>query len=1078
MKKKFGIKLLLSIIILVAVILPIIVIGKDYGAEYDEIFGGGSFTIHTNELSDSEIENYQLSNILYSFVQRYNTNTLYENGEEYNYIVFVRDCDALNMTCDIGVNKHVRTGDYNYESKDFKMYEDVSINVNTDVSSYFSNLLDEDGNIVIQYDESMFANAYDKNTYINNYFTSKQFTNKDGNHVSYSYNSNDKILTYSIYDYNNYNFDDYFLARIVVNDVIFDSTEKPYSDDFKLLSDDGNLTVKTNGDFTVAMLSQYLNTFYVNNSGKSIHFSVDGNIVNNKVYIKMIETDNSGKTVKEEKHLINLVKDTNIDHSVFNSIGLDGKIEIPALEPESNLNEYIINYMNAINYTTLNITDNIYYYFSYIYPYDGSNKHFIKFEKYNNGEIIDVQFNEVEFDFVGYSNDYSLKYEEKFNNGIVVRSDEQNIESVRSNLEYGYAVLSCNNEVSVCDIALSHNEEKKIEIHKVNVTFDNSISDLFKQVFNLKEDGTIDILTDVDLDENNYFSYYTYDNKLEISMDYYKQGDKIQLSLNSWNGNGFERHSVYYNLVNGSATSYYKSLVNMNKDFYPGENDKIMEQLTWNGQFAYDVRNSYGINTLNCDRDTKKCKVMVLNDKKQLEIHEVTANIKEGKSPEFSAAFPSENITFNAIYKDDSTYLYGASMAYFMSKTKDWIYLNDFTKDTARVVFNDLEIHTFNVNYVEANEKYAEEVSNAKKLLENANLDTIRTDLEYINRFYYSNGDFFSSENFNSKTLNDKFRETVKNNHIGYYVVPEGGGGMPFLSGAAGKLVLFYDGVAYDILDDYVDFTNHNIIYIPSNTEKTPEAYIAAAQKRINDYLGENSGVVISYTGSLDDDMKDFFKEEGYETFGIDKNNFDHNEYSISYLDNTEGILIIADSSKMQKPDFAAMDVTENISVTSDTVNYPSNTVVMSDIITSKDSKYNEILEKAKIKNAHIVDINLYSLSIGDIKDFEDAEFDVSVPIKNEGLLNKELVAYYIDEEGNVESHPVVMDGFMANFETTHFSTYIIAEKSENKNLENATQDVIKNPNTGDNVLTYVLLTVVSGLGIATCFYILNKKEN
>ena len=83
------------------------------------------------------------------------------------------------------------------------------------------------------------------------------------------------------------------------------------------------------------------------------------------------------------------------------------------------------------------------------------------------------------------------------------------------------------------------------------------------------------------------------------------------------------------------------------------------------------------------------------------------------------------------------------------------------------------------------------------------------------------------------------------------------------------------------LLDDYVDFTNYNILYVPSDTEKTPEAYVAAAQKRVDDYLGTDSGVKISYTGELDKDIKEFFEEDGYETFDIDKNNFDHNEYAI-----------------------------------------------------------------------------------------------------------------------------------------------------------------------------------------------------
>ena len=1077
MKKRIGIKIILPIIIAAIVIVPMFVLGKDYIAEYDKLFGNGEITINTNEISVGNVDSYQLWDAVYNAISRYNSPAVHEGGIQYNYRPSVSECDNSNMTCDIIIYEDSFDGTTSY-SEEIKKYEDVSININSEVSSYFEDLLDENGNMVIRYDETLFANEDEKNQYINNFITNKQYNNEYGWNVSYSYDSYYNILTYSVIDYSNYNFENYFVARIAINGVVFDDTEEPYSDSFKILSEDGNLTIKTNGDITVSMLSQHLNNFYAYTVNGSVHFSVDGNIVDNKVYVVMVEQDNDYNKIREEKHLINLIKDSNIDREIFASIGLDGKINIAALEPDFDLSNYINNYMNALQTRNINVDDDTYYYFSYISPYDGSNKHFIKMEKYDNGKIVDIQFNEITFDFVGYSNLYSAQFEEKYKDGVVVRSDEKTSWSVSSNLEYGYYVLSCNDDVSVCDIGLYHVETNSLEIHKVNVTFDDSVSEKFKRLFGIKEDGTIDIISDVELEEHVYFSYYSYDNATDTSLQYYRQGDMMQLTMNAYSGEGYEKHSVYYNIVDREPTASYLNRVDLNKDFYPGENTNVWNQLTWNGYFSKNLRSSYSVNTISCDRSTKKCKVITLNDDNVLEIHEATANIKEGKSPEFNASFPNKKVVFNAIYKDDETYLYGASMAYFMSKTKEYVYLRDFTEDTAKVVFNELEIHSFDVEYMKANEKHAKEVAKAKEKLEKVKLSTLRKDLEFVNKFYYSSDNFFSSDNFNSKSLNDKFNKAVNNKHIGYYVVPEGGGGMPYLDGAEGRLVLFYDGVAYDILDDYVDFTNHNIIYIPTDTEKTPEAYVAAAQARIDEYLGSDSGVVVSYIGALDDDMKDFFKDGGYETFGIDKNTFDHNAYQLTYLEKTSDVLIVADSSKMQKPDFAASDVTANINVTSNNVNYPSNTVVMSEVIDKEDSEYSKILEKAKIKNAYIVDINLYSSTVGDIKDFEGANFDVSVPVEDSNLVGKDLVAYYIKDNGEVETHDIVMDDFVANFETTHFSTYIIAEKSVEDKIEDAAEDIIKNPNTVDNVLTSIMLMIISGFGIGIYCYNFVKKEN
>lgn len=1076
MKKKFGMKVLLPILIVVALVLPMFVIGKDYEAEYDKLFGKGSFTIITNEFIEGNIEQWQLQSTVQRFVERYTSTTLYEGDNQYYYNSQVPDCNVSDMTCDIVVSKNTIV-DGVQSSEEFKKYEDVSINIYSDVSHYFSEFIDEDGNLVIKYDETLFANEDEKYQYIDRYFSSFYHNNEYGYNVSYEYDRYSNSLFYRIIDYTNYNFENYFTAKIVINDIIFDSTEEPYSEDFETLTDDGNLTIKTNGDINSNMLTQYLNTFSSSSSNGWFNFSVDGNIVDDKVYIKMVKNDSDGKKVAEEKHLVTLIKDSNVDRNVFASIGWDGVIDIAADEPENDINNYINNYMLSVQQTFVNVDDSTHYYFSYIAPDFNSDTHFVKSEKYVNDGIVEVQFNQVTFDFGGYSDIYSESFESKYGNGMVVRSDEISTGSVSSNLNYNYRVLACNEDISICDIALYHSDDRSIEIHKVNITFDNSISEQFKELFAIKDDGTIDILSDTALDDSNYFSYYTYDQDLEISMNYYKNGNKIELNLNPWSGHGFERHSVSYNVVNGGPTPYYLNRVDLTKDFYPGENTNVWNQLTWNGYFAKTLRDSYGINTISCDRNTSKCKVMVLNNNKMLEVHEVTANIKSGISPEFSASFPSNKVKINAVYKDNEEYLYDASMAYFMSQTKDYIYLRDFTENKAKVVFNEIEAHSFDVEYTNSNEKHAKEIEDAKNKLKNIDLATERKDLDFINYFYYYDEEnLLSSDNFNSKSLNDKFKNAVNNNHIGYYVVPGGGGGDLYLSGAGGRMVLFYDGVAYDALDGYVDFTNYNIVYIPSDTEKTPQAYAAAAQARVDEYLGENSGVIISYDGPVEEGY--FDDESQFDVYDIDKNNFDYNNYKITYLNKENNMLIIADSSKMKKPDFAAVDVINNISVTSETVNYPSNTVVMSDVIDSEDSKYSEILDKANVTNAHIVDINLYSSSVGDIKDFVGANFDVSVPISDESLVGKDLVAYYIDDEGNVESHDVVMDDFMANFETTHFSTYIIAEKTAGDNIEDAAQDVVKNPNTVDNIITSVLLLIISGLGIGVYCYEFVKREN
>ena len=177
MKKKVGYKILLPIIVAVALILPIFVIGKDYVTDYDNLFGRGSFTINTNELADGEYDNSDLYNAVYGSIRYYSSNTLYEDGRAYNYFPSLNECDVENSTCDIVLYKSFHGG----ETEEVKEYEDVSIIINENVSEQFEDLLNEDNDMVIQYDETMFVDEAAKQNYISSYVNSKYHQNEAGN---------------------------------------------------------------------------------------------------------------------------------------------------------------------------------------------------------------------------------------------------------------------------------------------------------------------------------------------------------------------------------------------------------------------------------------------------------------------------------------------------------------------------------------------------------------------------------------------------------------------------------------------------------------------------------------------------------------------------------------------------------------------------------------------------------------------------------------------------------------------------------------------------------------------------------
>ena len=556
MKKKIGLKIFIPMIIALIVVIPMLVSGKDYGAEYDKIFGKEEgFTIHTNELQDfEEINDYQLMDAVQKFTSKLSTSTLYEGDSQYYYRPSILGCSAQDMTCDIIVQKVIDKGNWNYDYQEFKSYDDVKININSDVMNYFGTVLNSNGDMIINYDEAMFSDVNEKSEYISNYISSKQFTNSDGYNVSFYYEAPSNAIVYTINDYSRGDFTNVFTARARVKSVQFNSNEMPYTENYKKLTADGTLTIKSNAPITREILSDYLNNVHISVGGSYLSFNVDGKVVDGKAYVKMMQYGSSNELEWSENHLLTLVQDDKVDKNIFNMIGMKDVITIPADRPENELTSYIQYYFNGMQYRNVNLDDDnsTYYSFDYVYSSDGGIPEVVKFVKYVNGNAEDVQFNKISYNFTGYSDTYSDKFAGKYKNGMVVRADSLDFGAVSNNLDSGYSLLACNSDISVCDIALSHNEEKRMEIHKVNITLDDSISDRFKNTFNINDDGTIDILTDVELNGLPYVSYYAYDeeNDFYFAMDT-KNPDQIDNYRNE-----MKKHSMGMVLAEKDAYVY------------------------------------------------------------------------------------------------------------------------------------------------------------------------------------------------------------------------------------------------------------------------------------------------------------------------------------------------------------------------------------------------------------------------------------------------------------------------------------------------------------------------------------------
>ena len=115
-----------------------------------------------------------------------------------------------------------------------------------------------------------------------------------------------------------------------------------------------------------------------------------------------------------------------------------------------------------------------------------------------------------------------------------------------------------------------------------------------------------------------------------------------------------------------------------------------------------------------------------------------------------------------------------------------------------------------------------------------------------------------------------------------------------------------------------------------------------------------------------------------------------------------------------------------------------------------------------KLKNS----VNKYTIYDIELLDKDDNKIQSNGKVKVSLLIPEEynknnLVVYYIGDK--VEEYDVTVNGNYAQFETEHFSEYILAEKK-----------IEKNPNTGDNLLFYLMISVILTFGL---IFTINKLK-
>lgn len=281
-----------------------------------------------------------------------------------------------------------------------------------------------------------------------------------------------------------------------------------------------------------------------------------------------------------------------------------------------------------------------------------------------------------------------------------------------------------------------------------------------------------------------------------------------------------------------------------------------------------------------------------------------------------------------------------------------------------------------------------------------------------------------------------------------------------FTAGGFGYLNLLYDGVIYGVAN-HVGVKQINVLYIDDSTTNDRDAYIGAALKRVKDYL-PNAKVELTYAGQINEIEREDWDVSIDELINVNKTLGEY--YTLTIDDVEHSFFIVKDSSKMKNPEMNTVDLKTNIKINSDSFEVPLDSKINANTINENSEKYKDIMKKLKLDNGLMFDLKLYSNSLESyVTKLENGKFRVFIPLK-EDYLNKDLKAYYVRDDGFIEIYNISKDNGYAIFETEHFSTYTIG----------GTEFI--NPNTGDNIIIWIILSLISIVGLVFLLKLTKRK--
>lgn len=379
------------------------------------------------------------------------------------------------------------------------------------------------------------------------------------------------------------------------------------------------------------------------------------------------------------------------------------------------------------------------------------------------------------------------------------------------------------------------------------------------------------------------------------------------------------------------------------------------------------------------------------------------------------------------------------------------------------------------------------------------------TDLEYVNYLAHTLSEY--SWEVSMLDYSGDLKAIAENTNFIFKMDVRLGDGSAFHSEQGGILRISHGDTTYCLTTGQIGVRSNCVIYVPESTPDDRASILEAAQKRIDDYIGEGKITItdngetvtqyyqneiasydtkISEAEQLLNELKARLDAEPELSTEIWLKEFEltslkqekegtTDEYnrasqlahvknavgdyvfnlSVNGSDSVYRFVVNKDDSKLSVPTYESVDAKTEVSASTDSSELPLDTVIKVEKITHGE-EHERICGTLEIKDGDIYDIKLHSGSLDDyISQLKNGKFKVRLPIKDE-YKGKELVVYYVDANGNKTEFNVTIKNGFAIFETDHFSIYTLTAKTSA-------------PQTSDNgnLLPYALLTLLSGIGVA-----------